>query len=135
MSNRIPQSDRDTNIQELKDKVIRFSEERGWTEFHSQKNVAIGICLEAAELLEHFQWNEHQRDDNVQAIADELADVLFNVLLFAHASDIDLSTAFRNKLKRTEQKYPVESFHEDASRVDTYHKIKKAYRAKESGKP
>ena len=101
--------DAETTLQELKDLVHKFEQERGWAKHHNPKNVAISLCIEAAELLEHFQWDEYRQEDK-QAIADELADVIFNCLNFANQMDIDISAAFMNKFERIQKKYPVEKF-------------------------
>jgi len=119
--------DAETTIQELKDLVTKFETERGWQQHHTPKNVAISLCLEAAELLEHFQWDEYRQQDK-QAVADELADVVFNCLNFAAVMDIDIASAFRDKFKRVQKKYPVELFHPGTANNDEYFRIKKAYR-------
>ncbi|HTB48533.1 MAG TPA: nucleotide pyrophosphohydrolase [Verrucomicrobiae bacterium] len=119
--------DAETTIQELKDLVARFEKERGWEKHHTPKNIAIALCLEAAELLEHFQWDAYHQEDK-QAIADELADVVFNCLGFAITMDIDITSSFIDKFKRTEKKYPVNLFNPDTDNTDEYFRIKKAYR-------
>jgi NTP pyrophosphatase (non-canonical NTP hydrolase) len=122
-------SDADTTIQELKNLVKKFEDERGWQKHHTAKNIAISLCIEAAELLEHFQWDEYRQEDK-QAIADELADVMLNCLNFANQMDIDISSAFLKKLDRVKKKYPVEKFNPDNDNADEYFKIKKEYRQK-----
>lgn len=97
---------------ELK-RVIRFIEERDWGQFHNPKDLAISLSLEAAELLEHFQWKnqseietyvrEHKSD-----VAEELVDVLYWVLLISHYLAIDLSDAFDQKMTKNEAKYPAD---------------------------
>lgn len=124
--------DAKTTIQELKNLVIKFETERGWKKHHNPKNLAASICIEAAELLEHFQWDEYRQEDQ-QAIADELADIIFNCLNFASVMDIDISSAFLSKFKRIEEKYPVKIFNPDNDNAADYFRIKKAYRQK--GKP
>lgn len=116
-----------TSLQDLKDMVVRFREDRGWRRHHSPKNLAISICIEAAELLEHFQWDDYSQQDK-QAISDELADIIFNCLNFADIMDIDISTAFRDKFKRVEKKYPVELFNPNHDSSADYNRIKRAYR-------
>lgn len=96
---------------------------------HSPKNVAISLCIEAAELLEHFQWDEYRQEDK-QAIADELADVIFNCLNFANQMDIDITSAFMKKFERIQKKYPVELFNPKNDSAEEYFRIKKAYRQK-----
>ena len=119
-------SDSQTTIQELKDLVIKFRDDRGFGKQHSGKNLAITICLEAAELLEHYQWDENAEDK--KKLADELSDILFNVLNFADVNSIDLSTAFYDKFQRVVEKYPVEVFNEKRDSTEEYKLIKKKYR-------
>jgi len=121
--------DSETTLQELKDLITKFSDERGWERHHTPKNLAISICLEAAELLEHFQWNEYQQKDK-QKIADELADVMSYVVNFARVMDIDIATTFRDKLTRAEKKYPTELFNKERVGTEDFFKIKQAYRKK-----
>ncbi len=123
--------DNETTLQELKDLVRKFETERGWQKHHSPKNVAISLCIEAAELLEHFQWDEYRQEDK-QAIADELADVIFNCLNFANQMDIDITSAFMKKFERIQKKYPVELFNPGNDSAKEYFRIKKEYRKKKS---
>ncbi len=121
--------DSGTTVQELKNLIARFSEERDWGRHHTPKNLALSICIEAAELLEHFQWDEYQKDDR-KAIENELADILAYLLNFANVMDIDVATAYRTKIKAIEKKFPVEKFNKDQVNRDEFFRIKKAYRQK-----
>lgn len=116
-----------TTIQELKDLIVAFSAERGWMEHHTPKNLAISISLEAAELLEHFQWDDLQANTKDQ-MADELADILTYILAFADATDIDVATAYRNKLAKSAEKYPITLFNPASRGREEYLEIKQAYR-------
>lgn len=82
-----------------------FMAERDWQQFHSPENLAKSVSIEAAELLECYQWNG---EGNVDEVAGELADVLTYALLLADRLDLDPEQIIRAKLERTEQKYPVE---------------------------
>lgn len=100
------------DIEGLQKKVIAFRDARDWGQFHNPKDVAISLVLEASELLEHFQWkdiDEVKRHvvDSKEAVSDELADVLYWILLLAHDLDIDLPNALDEKLKKNAKKYPV----------------------------
>lgn len=94
-------------------KVTEFRDERDWKQFHNPKDVAISLMLESAELLELFQWKDPEATLETASIrkpelADELADVLYYVLLMAHDLDIDLSQALIAKLAKNAEKYPVD---------------------------
>lgn len=126
-------NDNDTTVQELKDLIATFSAERNWGRHHTPKNLAISIALEAAELLEHFQWDEYQNNDRAE-IESELADILAYVLNFANVMDIDVATAYRNKMKKINEKYPVEIFNMEKVSKDEFFQIKKKYRQGKQGK-
>lgn len=90
----------------LMDELTEFNREREWDQFHSPDNLAKSICIEAAELLENFQWASRAVDsDNVE---EELADVLTYCLMMADRLGLDPVEIVRRKLDRTRQKYPVE---------------------------
>lgn len=127
----MPNRDDATTIQELKQLVAQFRNERGWGKHHTPKNLAISIVLEAAELLEHFQWDSLDSKDKA-GIADELADILSYCFNFAETMDIDISTTFRSKLKRAAKKYPLELFNPETDSAEAYTRIKREYRQKES---
>lgn len=100
------------DINSLTRKIIVFRDERDWAQFHNPKDIAISLSLEAAELLEHFQWKDpeetarHAKTGKAE-IADELADVLYWVLLMGHDLEIDVLEALEKKLKKNAAKYPV----------------------------
>ena len=102
-----------SDIQELMDAVIAFRDARDWKQFHKPKDMAIGLSLEAAEVMEHFLWKqgdelEQYLAEHKEDVADELCDVLYWVLLMSHDLNIDLKPSFYNKLEKTAKKYPVE---------------------------
>ena len=108
-------SDASTTVAELRELVRRFVDERDWRQFHSPKNLSMSLAIEAAELMEHFQWidaNESRRagEDNAKLaeVREELADVLAYVLALANALDLDLSAAVRDKMIKNAAKYPAE---------------------------
>lgn len=93
--------------------VIAFRDERDWKQFHNAKDVSLSLLLEAAELLELFQWKQGEQvnrvaSDHKARVAEELADVFNYTLLMAHDLQIDLAGALRAKLKVNAQKYPVD---------------------------
>jgi NTP pyrophosphatase (non-canonical NTP hydrolase) len=97
---------------DLQAEVNAFAAERGWERFHAPKNLAMSVAIEAAELMEHFQWTELQTlipPNEKQAIGEEMADVLAYLLRLASVLEIDLAHAFRLKMAKNALKYPVES--------------------------
>ena len=92
------------------DQVLKFRDERNWNQFHNPKDLAISICLEAAELLETFQWSgaDTQCDEKKDKIREELADVLNYCILMADACGLDMDEIVQDKIKKNAQKYPVE---------------------------
>lgn len=100
-----------SDIAELQRRIIAFRDERYWKQFHNPKDLAISLLLEASELLEHFQWKDSDEmtthvKKQKEAVSDELADVLYWVLLMAHDLDIDLKEAVNRKMDKNERKYP-----------------------------
>ena len=101
-----------SDIKKLIDGIIKFRDARDWKQFHNPKDVAISLSLEASELMEHFQWkNKEEIEEHIknhkEEISDELADVLYWVLLMSGDMKIDIVKAFNRKMKKNAQKYPV----------------------------
>ena len=94
--------------QETINKILKFRDDRDWKQFHNPKDLAISISLEAAELLEVFQWSAEDVtcSDKIDKIKEELADVANYCVLMADACDLD--EIIREKIKRNEEKYPIE---------------------------
>ena len=100
--------------QALLDEARRFRDARDWSQFHTPKNLAAAIAIEAAELQERFLWkNDKEIDGDLkddakrEAVVEEVADVLLFALLLADRLDIDVGKAIAEKLAANEQKYPV----------------------------
>lgn len=96
--------------QETIKEILKFRDERDWKQFHNPKDLAISISLEAAELLEIFQWSAedvvcHEKMDRIR---EELADVINYCVLMADACGLDLDEIIREKIKKNHEKYPVE---------------------------
>lgn len=112
VSKDIEESEMD-EIKLITEKIKEFRDKRDWSQFHNHKDMALSLVLEAAEVLEHFQWKS---TDEVakhgvackHEIADELADVAMYLFELADNLGIDLSTAIEQKLAKNEKKYPVE---------------------------
>lgn len=100
-------------IEELTKRIIAFRDARDWKQFHNPKDLAISLVLEAGEVMEHFQWkNRKEMEEHLKThkedVADELADTLYWILLMGNDFNIDVLKALDNKLKKIEEKYPVE---------------------------
>jgi NTP pyrophosphatase (non-canonical NTP hydrolase) len=101
------------SLSEIQDRIRTFRDERDWMQFHNPKNIAISISLEAAELLEHFQWRSFEESETHceearEEIADEMADIAIYLAELADNLGIDLLDAMESKLAKNAAKYPVE---------------------------
>ena len=110
-------SDSTTTLAELKRLINDFVDRRDWHQFHAPKNLAMSLAIEAAELMEHFQWisaEESRRaaedPERLETIGDELADVLCYALAMANELRLDLSTVLRRKMAKNERKYPAAEY-------------------------
>ena len=92
------------------DKINKFRDDRDWRQFHNEKDLAISISLEAAELLELFQWKspEEVRENSIERIKEELADVLIYSHMLASNLDLDIDEIIEAKLEKNNIKYPVD---------------------------
>jgi len=91
--------------QEIVKKIKKFRNERNWEQFHSGENLAKSIVIEAAELLEIFQWS---KEGDSKKIKDELADVFIYSILLAEKYELDLEKIIIEKIIKNEKKYPIE---------------------------
>lgn len=101
------------SLNELKQKLEDFVAERDWAQFHSPKNLAMAMIVEAAELVEHFQWNTEAESRELSAekreqVGHELADTFVYLLRISQVLNIDLIEAANNKIALNAVKYPVE---------------------------
>jgi NTP pyrophosphatase (non-canonical NTP hydrolase) len=110
-------TDTHTTVGVLRQAVADFVNDRDWAPFHTPKNLSMSIAIEAAELMERFQWlNTEEAQEAVQdpaeraAIADELADILIYGLSLSNALDLDVSSAVLGKLQTNQRRYPVEEY-------------------------
>ena len=93
--------------QELIEKILKFRDERNWDQFHNPKDLAISISLEAAELLEVFQWSgkDLEKSDKLEDLKEELADVLIYSILLSEKLNLDISEIIEQKLLKNGEKY------------------------------
>jgi len=100
-------------LTDLQKRVRDFRDERGWKKYHRPHDLAISLMLETAEFLEHFKWKtdaemrRYIKSAKGKEVAEELSDVLHNVLLIAEEFQIDLECEFEAKMKKNEKKYPL----------------------------
>lgn len=99
-----------SDISQLIEQLIEFRDERDWRQFHNPKDLAISLSLEAAELLEDFQWktSEQAIEANFENIKEELADVMIYALMLSHDLNLDVKEIIQEKIKKNAKKYPVE---------------------------
>ena len=110
-------ADNNETVAELRQVVDRFVQERNWTQFHNPKNLAMALAIEAAELMEHFQWLDldesravAQDPARLAEVAEELADVVCYAVAMANELNLDISNAVRAKMIKNAQKYPAAEF-------------------------
>ncbi|PPK80994.1 NTP pyrophosphatase (non-canonical NTP hydrolase) [Lacrimispora xylanisolvens] len=106
--------------QDTINKILQFRDDRNWRQFHNPKDLAISISLEAAELLEVFQWSAEdvKCTEKMDKIREELADVINYCVLMADACDLDLDEIVQAKIKRNNEKYPVELAKDSKEKYD-----------------
>ncbi|WP_370661967.1 nucleotide pyrophosphohydrolase [Massilia alkalitolerans] len=117
----------DSDLIRLRDLVRVFVDERDWDQFHTPKNLASALSVEAAELLEHFQWLQHGRPeelgtDKLVQVRHEMADVLVYLVRLADKLDVDLFAAVQEKMVLNREKYPAEQVRGDARKYYEYKK-------------
>lgn len=100
------------SLDQLAERLQAFAKAREWEQFHSPKNLASALIVEAGELLEHFQWLTEEQSRNLpaakrEAVASEMADVLLYLIQLASALGVDLPETARRKIENNEQRYPV----------------------------
>lgn len=115
--------------QETINEIIKFRDDRNWKQFHNPKDLAISISLEAAELLEVFQWSagDVNFEGKIDKIREELADVVNYCVLMADACGLDLDEIVLEKIKRNNEKYPVEKAYGNKAK---YTELKETYEEK-----
>ena len=111
------QTDTHTTVDALRQAVATFVDNRDWRPFHTPKNLSMSIAIEAAELMERFQWLTPEEalaavaeSAGRAAVADELVDIVIYCLSLSNALDLDVSSAVLGKLQTNEHRYPVDEF-------------------------
>lgn len=118
-------SDPSGQFLQLRDLVRQFVDERDWDQFHTPKNLSAALAVEAAELLEHFQWLQHGRLDELgearlREVKHEMADVLVYLVRLADKLDVDLVAAVQEKMVLNRAKYPADLVRGDARKYYEY---------------
>jgi dCTP diphosphatase len=113
------------SLEHLRELTRAFARERDWEQFHTPKNLAMALTVEASELAEHFQWlatgADHELDDRTrQGIRHELADVLLYLVQLADKTGVDLHAAALEKIALNAAKYPAQQVHGDSRKYNQY---------------
>jgi NTP pyrophosphatase (non-canonical NTP hydrolase) len=113
------------DLEEVRQSVTKFSQERDWGQFHSPKNLSMALSIEVAELMEHFQWltQAQSRDldtDTLLEVSKELADVQVYLVLLADMLNIDLLEAVQKKMQENADKYPADKVRGSAKKYSQY---------------
>lgn len=123
--------DPEITLQEIKARIKQFVRERDWEQYHSPKNLSMSIAIEAAELMEHFQWLTIEQSKKLlkdkkkrEEIEDELADIVIFILDFCNLSGINIERSTLSKLEKTAKKYPANLVRGKAHKY-TYYRDKK----------
>ena len=97
------------SLETLQAMVVKFRDDRDWKQYHTPKDLAISVSLEASELLEIFQWSRDElwQRERLGEIKEELADVMIYAMMLADILDIDIGEIIPEKLKKNERKYPA----------------------------
>lgn len=121
------------SIKELQEKVVAFRDARNWKQFHNPKDLALSISLEAAELLEVYQWSgaDLYVDKKQDKVKEELADVLIYCMLMADVCGLDLSEIVLKKLEINNEKYPVEKAFGKADKYTELQQLQEGSEAKQ----
>lgn len=110
---------------ETLEQLIKFRKERDWEQFHTFKNLAVSISLEAAELLEHVQWTADNKvsstiSKNLDEVSSEIADIAIYLTYMAYDLGVDINQAVQKKLLVNEMKYPVDKSKGNAQKYDQH---------------
>jgi NTP pyrophosphatase (non-canonical NTP hydrolase) len=104
-----------SDLEELRQAIVKFTQERDWDQFHNGKDLALALSIEAAELNEAFLW-KNASEVNLQKVKEELADIFNYAILIADKYDLDIKQIVLEKLKRNAEKYPVEKAYGSAKK-------------------
>ena len=106
-----------SDLEELREVIVKFTQERDWDQFHNGKDLALALSIEASELNEAFLWKDAAKV-NVEKVKEELADVFNYAILIADKYDLDIKQIVLDKLRRNAEKYPVEKAYGSAKKYN-----------------
>lgn len=104
-----------SELEDLKQEIVKFTQERDWDQFHNGKDLALALSIEAAELNEAFLWKD-AKDVNIDKVKEELADIFNYAILIADKYDLNIKQIVLDKLRRNAEKYPVEKAYGSAKK-------------------
>ena len=106
-----------SDLEELREAIVKFTQERDWDQFHNGKDLALALSIEASELNEAFLW-KNPSDVNVDKVKEELADIVNYAILIADKYNLDIKQIVIDKLSRNAEKYPVEKSYGSAKKYN-----------------
>lgn len=106
-----------SDLEELREAIVQFTQERDWDQFHNGKDLALALSIEAAELNEAFLWKDASKV-NVDKVKEELADIFNYAILIADKYDLDVKQIVLDKIKRNAEKYPVDKAYGSAKKYN-----------------
>ena len=106
-----------SDLEELRKVIVQFTQERDWDQFHNEKDLALALSIEAAELNEAFLWKDAS-EVNVEKVKEELADVFNYAILIADKFNLDIKEIVLDKLQKNAEKYPVNKAYGNAKKYD-----------------
>ncbi len=106
-----------SDLKELQEAIVRFTQERDWDQFHNGKDLALALSIEASELNEAFLWKD-AKDVKIEKVKEELADIFNYAILIADKYNLDIKQIVMDKLKRNGEKYPVDKAYGSAKKYN-----------------
>lgn len=106
-----------SDLEDLRQSIVKFTQERDWDQFHNGKDLALALSIEAAELNEAFLWKEASQV-NIEKVKEELADIFNYAILIADKYDLDIKQIVLDKLRRNAEKYPVDKAYGSAKKYN-----------------
>ncbi|MCR5551325.1 MAG: nucleotide pyrophosphohydrolase [Bacteroidales bacterium] len=105
------------DFEDLRQAIVKFTEERDWDQFHNGKDLALALSIEASELNEAFLW-KNASDVNIEKVKEELADVINYAILLADKYNLDIKEIVLDKLKKNAEKYPIDKAYGSAKKYN-----------------